>query len=45
MLLGYTTWGMPTVPIDIAIDHIARLGFDGLEIAVTPKVEYRNLHA
>jgi inosose dehydratase len=37
MLLGYTTWGMPTVPIDIAIDHIARLGFDGLEIAVTPK--------
>jgi inosose dehydratase len=37
MLLGYTTWGMPTVPIAIAIDHIARLGFDGLEIAVTPK--------
>ena len=38
MLLGYTTWGMPTVPIDIAVDHIASLGFDGLELAVTPKL-------
>ncbi|MGI8915774.1 MAG: sugar phosphate isomerase/epimerase family protein [Chloroflexota bacterium] len=27
---------MPTVPIDIAVDHIAKLGFDGLELTVIP---------
>jgi sugar phosphate isomerase/epimerase len=32
--LGYSTWGMPTVPIDIAIAHIADLGFDGMELSV-----------
>ncbi len=36
MQLGYSTWGMPTVPIDHAIRHIAALGFDGIEIAVIP---------
>ena len=37
MLLGYSTWGMPTVPIDIAIRHLARLGFDGMELTVIPR--------
>ena len=37
MNLGYSTWGMPTVPIDIAILHIAQLGFDGMELAVGPR--------
>ena len=34
--MGYTTWGMPRVPIDDALRHLAGLGFDGVEIAVTP---------
>ena len=37
MKLGYSTWGMPTVPIDVAVGHIARLGFDGIEITVLPQ--------
>lgn len=36
MWLGYSTWGMPTVPIDIAVAHLAALGFDGLELTVIP---------
>ena len=36
MKLGYTTWGMPTLSIDVAVDHIAALGYDGIEIAVLP---------
>ncbi|CAA9575215.1 MAG: hypothetical protein AVDCRST_MAG19-3256 [uncultured Thermomicrobiales bacterium] len=36
MLLSYSTWGMPTVPIDVAVAHCAALGFDGLELAVIP---------
>ena len=36
MLLSYSTWGMPTVPIDVAIAHCAALGFDGLELTVIP---------
>lgn len=36
MLLSYSTWGMPRVPIDIAVGHCAQLGFDGLELAVIP---------
>ena len=32
--MGYTTWGMPQVPIDDALRHLAGLGFDGVEIAV-----------
>jgi len=36
MLLSYSTWGMPKVPIDIAVAHCARLGFDGLELTVIP---------
>ncbi len=36
MLLSYSTWGMPTVPIDVAVAHCAALGFDGLELTVIP---------
>lgn len=36
MLLSYSTWGMPTVPIDLAVAHCAGLGFDGLELTVIP---------
>jgi sugar phosphate isomerase/epimerase len=36
MQLSYSTWGMPHVPIDIAIAHCAALGFDGLELTVIP---------
>lgn len=34
MKLGYSTWGMPTVPMDVAIPHLAGLGFDGTELTV-----------
>lgn len=36
MKLGYSTWGMPTVPIDTAVRHIAGLGYTGIEITVNP---------
>ncbi len=36
MKLSYSTWGMPHVPIDIAVAHCAALGFDGLELTVIP---------
>jgi sugar phosphate isomerase/epimerase len=36
MKLGYSTWGMPKVPIDTAIRHLAGLGFDGIELTVIP---------
>ncbi len=34
MKLGYSTWGMPTVPVDAAISHLAFLGFDGIELTI-----------
>ncbi len=37
MKLGYSTWGMPTVPIETAIAHLAGLGFDAVEICVLPR--------
>lgn len=37
ILLSHSTWGMPTVPIDVAVAHCARLGFDGLEMTVVPR--------
>src|ERR687895_53932 len=37
MRLSYSTWGMPTVPIDVAVAHCAELGFDGLEMTVVPR--------
>ena len=36
MKLGYSSWGMPTVPIDQAIRYLAELGYDGIEICVLP---------
>ncbi len=34
MQLGYSTWGMPTVPIDVSIAHLAFLGYDGIELTI-----------
>jgi sugar phosphate isomerase/epimerase len=36
MQLSHSTWGMPRVPIDVAVAHCAALGFDGLEMTVIP---------
>lgn len=36
MRFSYSTWGMPLVPIDVAVAHCAGLGFDGLELTVIP---------
>ena len=36
MKLGYSTWGMPTVPIDQAVPFLADLGYTGIEITVRP---------
>lgn len=36
MKLSYSTWGMQTTPIDVAVRHCAALGFDGLELTVIP---------
>lgn len=36
MQLSYSTWGMPEVPIAVAVAHCAGLGFDGLELTVCP---------
>jgi len=36
MKLGCSTWGMPMVPVDKALEHLAGLGFDGVELTVIP---------
>lgn len=36
MLLSYGTWGMPMVPIDVAIEHCGRLGYDAMSITIKP---------
>ncbi|MCX6046001.1 MAG: sugar phosphate isomerase/epimerase [Chloroflexi bacterium] len=36
MKFGYSTWGMPNVPIDKAMRHLAELGYQGVEITVIP---------
>ncbi len=36
LLLSYSTWGMPGVPIDVAVTHCAATGYDGLELTVIP---------
>ncbi|HWQ14028.1 MAG TPA: sugar phosphate isomerase/epimerase [Roseiflexaceae bacterium] len=36
MKIGYCTWGMPTVPVDISIPFLARLGYEGVELTVIP---------
>lgn len=37
MLLGFSTWAMPELPIDIAVSHLKSLGFDAIEIGVLPR--------
>lgn len=37
MKLGYSTWAMPTLPIDTVVAHLADLGFDAIEIGVLPR--------
>lgn len=34
MKLGFSAWGMPTVPVDAIVRHLAELGFDGVELTV-----------
>ena len=34
MQLGFSTWGMPAVPIDAIVRHLSGLGFDGVELTV-----------
>ena len=36
MQLAYSTWGMPTVPPEVAIPHLAKLGFEAVELTVIP---------
>lgn len=36
MLIGYTTWGMPDVPVDTALPFLAETGFDAVELTVLP---------
>ncbi len=36
MKLSYSTWGMPTLPINVIVEHLAATGYDGVEIAVLP---------
>ena len=37
MKLGFSTWGMPMVAIDDALEHLAKLGFQGVEPTVIPE--------
>ena len=34
MKLGYSTWGMPNVPVNAIVRHLADLGFEGVELTV-----------
>ncbi|HEV8633716.1 MAG TPA: sugar phosphate isomerase/epimerase [Chloroflexota bacterium] len=36
MKLGYSTWSTQTMPLEEAIRELARIGYDGVEIAVNP---------
>ena len=47
MKIGYSTWGMPTLPVEIALAHLAGLGFDGVELTVIPgySTELDTLHS
>lgn len=36
MYLGFSTWGMPAQPIDPVVAHLAKVGFDAIEICVLP---------
>lgn len=34
MKLGFSTWGMPSVPVDASVRHLSELGYDGVELTV-----------
>jgi len=36
MKIGYSTWGMPTIPVDTFVPFLARLGYEGIELTVFP---------
>lgn len=36
MHIGYSLWGMPQVPVEESIPALAKMGFEGVELAVTP---------
>jgi sugar phosphate isomerase/epimerase len=36
MLLGYNSWSMPTLDIDTTVRHLAKLGFDSMELTICP---------
>ncbi len=36
MKLGYSSWGMPNVPVDTIIASLAEMGYDGVELTVIP---------
>lgn len=36
MKIGYCTWGMPTVPVDVSLPFLAQLGYQGVELTVIP---------
>lgn len=36
MYLGFSTWAMPALPIDPVVAHVAKVGFDAIEICVLP---------
>lgn len=36
MQIGYTTWGMPKVPVDQALSFLHDVGFDAVELTVLP---------
>jgi sugar phosphate isomerase/epimerase len=41
--LGYSTWGMPGVRLDMALPHLAQLGFDGVELTVVDPGGFKNI--
>jgi sugar phosphate isomerase/epimerase len=36
MKLGFSSWGMPNVPVDHIIASLAEMGYDGVELTVKP---------
>ncbi|MCS6860855.1 MAG: sugar phosphate isomerase/epimerase [Abditibacteriales bacterium] len=36
MRLGFSTWGMPQIPMDVAVPRLAAMGYEGIEITVLP---------
>lgn len=36
MKLGFSSWGMPNVPVDTIVSSLAGMGYDGVELTVIP---------